>query len=147
MNGESAGDLSLGTGPYRATHAAVRELDQRLMRDHGITFVQAVTLLAIDSFDRPQPHLVADHLSQQSQTVTGVLDRLERAGHVTRQRDLGDRRAVRLELTDSGRMLVETVSKSLERHVHDVLQGVKARTRTNLLAELDEVEGSIKASR
>jgi len=147
MNGESAGDLALVTGLYRATNAAVRELDQRLMRDHGITFVQAVTLLAIDSFDRPQPHLVADHLSQQSQTVTGVLDRLERAGHVTRQRDLGDRRAVRLELTDSGRMLVETVSNSLERHVHDVLHGVKARTRTNLLAELDEVEGSIKASR
>jgi DNA-binding MarR family transcriptional regulator len=135
------------TGLYRATNAAVRELDQRLMRDHGITFVQAVTLLAIDSFDRPQPHLVADHLSQQSQTVTGVLDRLERAGHITRQRDLGDRRAVRLELTNSGRTLVETVSNSLERHVHDVLQGVKARTRTNLLAELGEVEASIKASR
>jgi DNA-binding MarR family transcriptional regulator len=147
MNGESADDLALVTGLYRATNAAVRELDQRLMRDHGITFVQAVTLLAIDSFDRPQPHLVADHLSQQSQTVTGVLDRLERAGHITRQRDLGDRRAVRLELTNSGRTLVETVSNSLERHVHDVLQGVKARTRTNLLAELGEVEASIKASR
>lgn len=147
MNGESASDLALVTGLYRATNAAVRELDQRLMRDHGITFVQAVTLLAISSFDRPQPHLVADHLSQQSQTVTGVLDRLERAGHVARQRDLGDRRAVRLELTDSGRTLVETVSNSLERHVHDVLRGVKSRTRANLVAELDEVEGSIKASR
>lgn len=147
MNGESAGDLALVTGLYRATNAAVRELDQRLMRDHGVTFVQAVTLRAIASFDRPQPHLVADHLAQQSQTVTGVLDRLERAGHITRQRDLGDRRAVRLELTDSGRTLVAAVSNSLERHVHDVLQGVKVRTRTNLLAELDEVEGSIKASR
>lgn len=147
MNGDSARDLALVTGLYRATNAAVRALDQRLMRDHGITFVQAVTLLAIDSFDRPQPHLVADHLSQQSQTVTGVLDRLEGAGHITRQRDLGDRRAVRLELTDSGRRLVETVSDSLERHVHDVLQRVKVRTRTNLAAELDEVEGSIKASR
>src|SRR3990172_6884527 len=140
-------DLNLVTGLYRATNAIVRELDQRLGREHGVTFIQAVTLLAVDSFDRPQPHLVADHLSQQSQTVTGVLDRLERAGHVTRQRDLGDRRAVRLELTDSGRMLVETVRGTLARQLHDVLQGVKARTRTNLLAELDEVEGSIKASR
>ena len=103
MDGELAGNLALVTGLYRATNAAVRELDQRLMRDQGITFVQAVTLLAISSFDRPQPHLVADYLSQQSQTVTGVLDRLERAGHITRQRDMGDRRAVRLELTDSGR--------------------------------------------
>jgi DNA-binding MarR family transcriptional regulator len=147
MNGESAEDLALVTGLYRATNAAVRELDQRLMREHGITFVQAVTLLAIESFDRPQPHLVADHLSQQSQTVTGVLDRLERAGHIRRQRDLGDRRAVRLELTESGRKLAEAVSISLEQHVHDVFRGVKARTRTTLLGELNEIEGSVKASR
>lgn len=147
MNGESAGDLALVTGLYRATNAAVRELDQRLMRDHDVTFVQAVTLLAIDSFDRPQPHLVADHLSQQSQTVTGVLDRLERAGHITRKRDLGDRRAVRLELTDSGRALVEVVSRSLNGHVREILNGVKPGTRANLLRELTEVEGSIKASR
>ncbi len=147
MNGESADDVALVTGLYRTTNAAVRELDLRLTREQGITFVQAVTLLAIDSFDRPQPHLVADHLSRQSQTVTGVLDRLERAGHITRQRDLGDRRAVRLALTDSGRALVQTASNSLERHAHDMLRGVKARTRANLRADLDEVEGSIKASR
>lgn len=147
MDGELAGNLALVTGLYRATNAAVRELDQRLMRDQGITFVQAVTLLAISSFDRPQPHLVADYLSQQSQTVTGVLDRLERAGHITRQRDMGDRRAVRLELTDSGRKLAEAVSGSLEQHVDQVLRGVKAVTRRNLIAELDEVESSVRASR
>src|SRR5436190_23893874 len=117
----SIADLALVTGLYRTTNATVRELDQRLGKDHDITFIQAITLLAIDSFDRPQPHLVADHLSQQSQTVTGVLDRLERAGHVARLRDLGDRRAVRLELTASGRELVEGISNSLRRHVADVL--------------------------
>ena len=105
-------DLDLVTGLYRTTNAAVRELDQRLGKEHDITFIQAVTLLAIDSFDRPQPHLVADYLSQQSQTVTGVLDRLERAGHVTRRRDLGDRRAVRLELTASGHALVRDMSET-----------------------------------
>ena len=147
MNGDLSGDLALVTGLYRATNAAVRELDQRLTREHDITFIQAVTLLAIDSFDRPQPHLVADHLSQQSQTVTGVLDRLERAGHITRKRDLGDRRAVRLELTPSGRALVDHMSGSLKQHVHEVLNGVKPRTRSSLLHELDELEHSIKAAR
>ncbi len=118
----SVSDLALVTGLYRTTNAAVRELDQRLGKEHDITFIQAVTLLAIDSFDRPQPHLVADYLSQQSQTVTGVLDRLERAGHVTRRRDLGDRRAVRLELTDSGRQLVDEMSGTLRKHVEEVLE-------------------------
>jgi DNA-binding MarR family transcriptional regulator len=134
------------TGLYRTTTATVRELDQRLGKDHDITFIQAVTLLAIDSFDRPQPHLVADYLSQQSQTVTGVLDRLERAGHVARRRDLGDRRAVRLELTDSGRRLVDAMSTTLRRHVEEVLNGLNENTREHLRKDLDELEQSIKTT-
>lgn len=147
MNGEITGDLALVTGLYRATNAAVRELDQRLMREHDITFIQAVTLLAIDMFDQPQPHLVAEHLSQQSQTVTGVLDRLERAGHVARRRDLDDRRAVRLELTETGRTLVDEMSESLKKHITDVLEGVKPKTRETLVHQLDELEHAIKMTR
>ncbi|MEO9255761.1 MAG: MarR family transcriptional regulator [Tepidiformaceae bacterium] len=145
MDGTTS-DLALVTGLYRTTNATVRELDQRLGRDHDITFIQAVTLLAIDSFDRPQPHLVADYLSQQSQTVTGVLDRLERAGHVARRRDLGDRRAVRLELTDSGRRLVDAMSTTLRRHVEEVLNGLNENTREHLRKDLDELEQSIKTT-
>ena len=63
MPRELSSDLTLITGLYRTTNAAVRELDQRLTRDHDVTFIQAVTLIAIDSFDRPQPHLVAEYLS------------------------------------------------------------------------------------
>ncbi|MEO8539229.1 MAG: MarR family transcriptional regulator [bacterium] len=146
MTAETMSDLALVTGLYRTTNAAVRELDQRLSRDHDVTFIQAVTLLAIRSFDRPQPHLVADYLSQQSQTVTGVLDRLERAGHIARQRDLGDRRAVRLELTDSGRTLVEAMSESLKQHVFDVLKGVDSSRRKSLQTDLDNLELSIRAA-
>ncbi len=145
MDGTTS-DLALVTGLYRTTNATVRELDQRLGKDHDITFIQAVTLLAIDSFDRPQPHLVADYLSQQSQTVTGVLDRLERAGHVARRRDLGDRRAVRLELTESGRKLVEAMSNTLRRHVEEVLNGLNERTREHLRKDLGELEQSIKTT-
>jgi|ERR1043165_1162579 DNA-binding MarR family transcriptional regulator len=137
-------DLALVTSLYRTTNATVRELDQRLGRDHDVTFIQAVTLLAIHSFDRPQPHLVADYLSQQSQTVTGVLDRLERAGHITRRRDLGDRRAVRLELTDSGKELVRAISKSLNNHVLDVLRWVPDEDRKHLRGSLSNLEASVR---
>jgi DNA-binding MarR family transcriptional regulator len=139
-------ELALVTGLYRTTNAAVRELDQRLTRDHDVTFIQAVTLLAIDSFDRPQPHLVADHLSQQSQTVTGVLDRLERAGHVARRRDLDDRRAVRLELTPTGKRLVDAMSASLKGHVCEVLKGVDKDSKQALQKNLDRLEVSIRSA-
>lgn len=136
--------LRLVTGLYRATNAIVRELDQRLGRDFDVTFIQAVTLLAVDSFERPQPHLVADYLSQQSQTVTGVLDRLERGGHLTRQRDLEDRRAVRLQLTDSGKALVKRVRKALQEHVADVLANVGEAERRTLWDALDGLDRSAR---
>lgn len=102
-------ELDLVASLYRTTNAFVRELDRRLVQEDDVTFIQAITLLAIDSFDCPQPRLVADFLSQQSQTVTGVLDRLERAGHVQRLRDMEDRRAVRLQLTDSGKRIARAI--------------------------------------
>ena len=124
----------------------MRELDQRLGRDHSVTFVQAVTLLAIDSFDCPQPHLVADYLSQQSQTVTGVLDRLERAGHIARLRDMEDRRGVRLELTSTGSRLVEDVRSTLGHHMHEVLQAVDPPVLPRLAASLEAVEHSARTA-
>ena len=139
-------ELGLVTGLYRTTNAVVRELDQRLERDHQVTFIQAVTLLAVDSFEQPQPHLVAAYLSQQSQTVTGVLDRLERAGFLTRKRDLDDRRAVRLELTEQGATLVLEIRKSLDEHVKDVLAGVNGGTRGRMGGDLEALELSVKGS-
>lgn len=137
-------DLALVTALYRTTNAIVRELDQRLGREHDITFIQAVTLLAVDSFDRPQPHLVADYLSQQSQTVTGVLDRLERAGHISRRRDLEDRRAVRLELTPSGERLVRAISSDLRKHVGSILGNLDTSVRRRLDQDLEELERSVR---
>jgi DNA-binding MarR family transcriptional regulator len=136
-------DLALVTALYRTTNAIVRELDQRLGKEHNVTFIQAVTLLAVDSFDRPQPHLVANHLSQQSQTVTGVLDRLERAGHISRKRDLNDRRAVRLELTAAGQRLIERVQDSLAHHLEDVLGGTAPVDRRRLLEGLVALEAAM----
>jgi DNA-binding MarR family transcriptional regulator len=146
VNAGNTTPLELVTALYRTTNSLVRELDQRLSRDHDVTFVQAVTLMAIDSFEKPQPHLVAAYLSQQSQTVTGVLDRVERAGHITRVRDMSDRRAVRLELTKSGKALVKTLREALEANLADVLADVNAVTRGRLVMDLEDVEQSAQTA-
>lgn len=139
---ERGSDLDLVTALYRTTNTVVRELDQRLMREHDVTFVQAVTLLAIDSFDQPQPHLVAQYLSQQSQTVTGVLDRIERAGLIERLRDMSDRRAVRLVLTPKGATVARRLREALEANLGAVLGGIGQETRRRLGHDLKEIEDS-----
>lgn len=136
--------LSLILGLYRTANAVVRNLDQRLTHDGDVTFVQAVTLMAVRSFDHPQPHLVAEYLGQQSQTVTGVLDRLESAGYVERVRDLFDRRAVRLELTSSGNEVADRVSRELGDDVGDLLHGLGESTQKRLGGGLRALEASLK---
>jgi DNA-binding MarR family transcriptional regulator len=76
--------------------------------------------------------------------VTGVLDRLERAGHLTRQRDLEDRRAVRLQLTESGKALVKRVRKALQEHVAQVLANVSEAERLTLWHALDGLDRSAR---
>ena len=139
-------ELNLAMGLYRTTNALVRQLDRRLLRAHEVTFIQALTLVAIGSFDRPQPNLVATFLSQQSQTVTGVLDRLERAGHVHRFRDLDDRRAVRLELTASGKRLAAAAEETLHRQVSLLFAGVPSPLVSAATRDMETVEASINAS-
>ncbi len=139
-------ELQLAMGLYRTTNALVRQLDRRLLRAHDVTFIQALTLVAIGSFDRPQPNLVATFLSQQSQTVTGVLDRLERAGHVHRFRDMNDRRAVRLELTDSGRKLAAAAEETLLRQVSTLFAGVEPTRLPAVTRDIESVDASIDSS-
>ena len=48
------------------------------------------------------PSRLAHYLTQETQSVTGLIDRMEKQGWVRRVRDLPDRRAIRLELTPEG---------------------------------------------
>jgi DNA-binding MarR family transcriptional regulator len=139
-------DLSLVTRLYRISNALVRELDFRLEQSHGVTFIQAVSLLAIDSSDGPRPHQVAGMLHHQSQTVTGVLDRLERMGYINRRRDLADRRGVRLELTEAGQTLVAELKVRLSEHLDQALRGIDEKTRARLSVDAEWLEKALVLS-
>ena len=130
-------DIRLVNSLYRVTNQSVRVLDQHLMQRHGTTFVQALTLSVICSFEQPQPNLVAEVLGQQSQTITGVIDRLERAGHLLRRRDLADRRAVRIELTPSGARLASAVGETLAELGHQLVAGLDERQRARTIEDID----------
>jgi DNA-binding MarR family transcriptional regulator len=49
-------------------------------------------------------------------TLTGVIDTLERAGYVRRERDAADRRVVWLVVTDEGRTRVGAIGEQLAEH-------------------------------
>lgn len=91
---------------YRGVNTLTRTADERLA-DTGLTFIQTMVLHQLVARGASQPRDVWQKMAVRSQAITGVLDRLERAGYVERVRDLHDRRAVRLVVTEKGRAAYE----------------------------------------
>jgi DNA-binding MarR family transcriptional regulator len=84
------------------------ELDavgQRFAELHGLNRTDVRALVAIMDAARRGEALTAGRLGDavdlRSASVTALVDRLERVGHVRRVRDTGDRRRVALEISDS----------------------------------------------
>jgi DNA-binding MarR family transcriptional regulator len=86
----------------RATHATLHALAVRLAgQDLNASEINVLANLA-DGRSRSVGELASDTATKPT-TLTSVLDRLERKGHVTRELDPADRRSFRVSLTPDGR--------------------------------------------
>lgn len=98
------------------TYSVIFKAIERSIAQTGVTLPQALALSTIRHSEGPMtPSRLAQLLTQETQSVTGLIDRMERQGWVRRVRDLPDRRAIRLELTEAGlRKLEETLAPGRE---------------------------------
>lgn len=70
---------------------------------------------------------------QHCATVTGIVDRLEKMGLVTRQRDAEDRRQVRVELTPRGSDLLRKIRGNREQRLRSTLLRLSEQDASELL--------------
>jgi len=78
----------------------------------GVSASQARVLAVLHFSKEPiKPSLIATLLFQETQSITGILHRIESRGWVRRLPDPNDRRAVGLELTDKGREITDEIMK------------------------------------
>lgn len=88
--------------------ARMREIWHKRMRAIDLTPPQSMALRKL--LDGPLPMgSVAEVLSCDASTLTGIADRLEERGLVERRLDPSDRRVKLLALTESGRALVASI--------------------------------------
>jgi len=111
-NDDPVPDQSVLLALQRATHATLHRLTTELSA-LGLTpsEINALANLA-DGRGRTVSQLAAV-VGARPTTLTSVLDRLDRRGHITRGPVAGDRRAVLVELTDSGRLAADTIQQTL----------------------------------
>lgn len=89
---------------YSATHAM--QASYKLLLDPlGLTYPQYLALSALWAKDGQTVGQLGGLLHLDSNTLTPLLKRLETAGWLTRNRDTGDDRQVRIVLTEAGRTL------------------------------------------
>jgi DNA-binding MarR family transcriptional regulator len=96
----------------RATHATLQVLAAELVDlDLTASEINALANLA-DGRERTVSELGAA-VGARPTTLSSVLDRLERRGHITRGTRPGDRRAVLIELTPSGWLTAGTIQQAI----------------------------------
>ncbi len=101
-------------------------------------------LFAIESKEARTPGGVAEALGVSRTTVTGMLDRLEGEGLLTRSIDPNDRRCFMLELTPKARSLIEEIEGSRRDRLNEALTSMSQEElqalRTGLGALLHQMQ-------
>jgi DNA-binding MarR family transcriptional regulator len=107
----------------RATHATLQVLSAELV-DLDLTASEINVLANLaDGRGRTVSELGAA-VGTRPTTLTSVLDRLERRGHITRGTRPGDRRAVLIELTSSGQLAATTIRQAIADLEHRALRSL-----------------------
>src|SRR4051794_33053504 len=102
------------TSLMRVQQLVLAELDE-LLRPHGLTFAryEALVLLTFSRAGSLPLGKMGRRLQVHPTSVTSIVDRLERSGHVGRRPHPDDGRTVLAEITPDGRAVVEAATADL----------------------------------
>lgn len=125
----------------RASDRGVR----RLASATGLTPSQMLVLQQIERGGETTPSAVAASLQFGQATVTNILDRLEMAGYVTRRRGERDKRQMLLNVTDKGRLMLNTAPDLLQEQFQDRFAALPAWEQAMMLASLERLSSLLDA--
>ncbi|GAA4399586.1 MarR family winged helix-turn-helix transcriptional regulator [Fodinibacter luteus] len=140
---DSPGEPDLGDLIVRVARG-LRQRGAQVVAPWDLAPHQARALRTVARHDGIRPGELAGHLRVAPRSVTDVLDALEDRGLVRRHPDPGDRRAMVLTLTASGRRLVAEVDAARRADAEALFGRLTARDRATLrriLLVLDAEEG------
>lgn len=131
-----------------AIRRIIRAIDvqsRRLLENHNLTGPQIATLREAQKKGDVTIGVLARavHLSQP--TVSGILNRLERRGLVTRERSAGDRRSVVIRVTEAGGAILDQAPSLLQERFRAELERLEEWERHGMLAALMRIAAMMDA--
>lgn len=157
MPKQSAADAGPSTviGEDKAARSVLRSLrriiqavdlhGRRLKARYGLTGPQIICLREIQRGGSLNPGQLARNVGLKPPTVTGIIDRLETRGLITRRRRNTDKRQVRIELTETGTAVVDEAPAPLQEEFVERFAGLPEERREAIAGHLDEVVALLEA--
>lgn len=122
---ETAQELGQMLGEIvKALHQQIRKQFQQFTGQLQLTVPQIFLLRTLVTNGPTSISDLAEHLNLANSTVSGIVDRLERDGFVTRARDEADRRIVYVRLTERSEQFKEQVPKFHQKFLNELVHGV-----------------------
>ena len=118
----------------------------RLLRPLNVSAAGGLVLGILRDFGSISPSELGERLIVTRATVTGLLDSLERRGYVRRSANPADRRGLIVELTPSGRVVVQQLRTIIHRHEKELMSGftdAELRDYIGRLRQIQEVLASV----
>jgi DNA-binding MarR family transcriptional regulator len=118
----------------------------RVLAPYDVSPQQALALGVIAEGEPPMtPGRLARSLGQETQSITGLIDRLESRGWITRDRALADRRKVVLALTDAGRERLQVFMEPVQKACDEAFGGLDAKELDELVRLLGKTNDGIRS--
>jgi len=108
---------------FRASRAVLARVEANLA-EHSLTLNQLGVLEAILHKGALTHRELGRKVLTSAGNMTDVVDKLEQRGLVRRVRHTGDRRSVKVELTDEGRAMTEAMFPAHARRIHAAMGGL-----------------------
>lgn len=121
----------------RQIAAVFRRKGRMLLEQYGITPPQFDALVILYKEGELTIGELSARLYLAYSTTTDLVDRVERAGFVVRQRDTEDRRVVRVQIQPSGFELIEKVLDARRGYLNLILESVSCDERKEVFHVLD----------
>jgi len=107
-----------------------------------VTLTQYRTLVVLASRGPQSLAALAEAIDVTPPTATRMCDRLIRKGLVQRRHERGDRRLIRLSLSEKGQVLVHAVTERRRAEITDLLKAIPREQQTALVDSLQRLSAA-----
>ncbi len=121
------------------TNQAGNKVWKKAMSGFKVTASQGMVLNFLHDKDRITSKELGERTQLDSATMTGILDRLEKAGLIERLPHPSDRRAIIVGLTEGGRSVANETYQEIERANRVFLQALSDKEQITLKEMLKKV--------